>query len=50
MKNKIKKIIRTSENKLIKVQLDYRTIITLTKLSSLDAWLIRYPNAKVMTT
>lgn len=49
MKNGIKIIRKSSENKPIKVQLDYRTIITLSKLSLLDAWLIRYPNAKVMS-
>lgn len=50
MKNKITKIIKTSELKLIKVRLDYKTIITLSRMSALKAWLIRYPDAKVVTS
>jgi len=50
MKNKIKKIIRTSTQKLIKVRLDYRTFITLDHISSLKLWLERYPDAKVLSS
>ena len=32
----------------IKVQLDYRTTITLKSMDSLETWLERYPNAKVI--
>ena len=32
----------------IKVQLDSRTVITIHDMSALAAWLIRYPNAKVL--
>ena len=49
MKAKINKIIETSKDKLIKVQLDYRTFVTLTRMSSLENWLKRYPDAKVVS-
>lgn len=49
MKAKIKKIIETSKDKLIKVQLDYRTFVTITRMSSLETWLKRYPDAKVIS-
>ena len=48
MKNKITKISKTSVKKPIKVRLDYRTIITLSRMSALKAWLIRYPDAQVL--
>lgn len=34
--------------KLIKVQLDARTVITLSKIESLAFWKQRYPNAVVL--
>ncbi len=48
MKNKIKEFIPASGNEQIKVQLDYKTIITLYRMSSLEVWLRRYPEAKVI--
>ena len=48
MRNTIKKIIKTSKDKLIKVRLDQKTFITITKMSSLEVWLKRYPNATVV--
>ncbi|MBL0048211.1 MAG: hypothetical protein IPP32_08985 [Bacteroidetes bacterium] len=49
MKGKIKKIIETSKEKLIKVRLDYRTLITITNIASLEVWKKRYPDAKVIS-
>lgn len=50
MKNKIKEIIRTSKHKLINVRLDNKTFMTLWRMSSLEVWLKRYPDAKVVTS
>lgn len=49
METKIKDIITTSKQKLIKVRLDYKTLIYLTDLASLKAWLVKYPEATVLT-
>jgi hypothetical protein len=49
MKTKIKEIITTSAQKLIKVQLDYRTCIYIKNITSLQLWLPKYPNATVIT-
>ena len=38
-----------ANRKLIKVQLDSKTVITIPALSSLKAWIERYPNAKVIS-
>jgi hypothetical protein len=35
-------------SKGIKVQLDYRTVITLKNLSALESWRKRYPQAQVI--
>ena len=35
-------------SKGIKVQLDYRTVITLKNLAALDSWRKRYPQAQVI--
>jgi hypothetical protein len=35
--------------KLIKVQLDYKTTVFIAHLSALKSWLVRFPNAKVIT-
>jgi hypothetical protein len=32
----------------IKVQLDYRTIITVKSRSAVDMWLSKYPEAKIL--
>jgi hypothetical protein len=37
-----------SLTKKIKVRLDYRTLIVLNDLSSLDVWRKRYPEARVI--
>ena len=50
MKNKFKETVGSSEQKLIKVRLDYNTLITISRMSSLDVWLKRYPEAKVVTS
>lgn len=43
MKNK-------SQKKIIKVQLDYKTVITLYSIEKLKSWLYRFPKAKVITS
>jgi hypothetical protein len=52
MKNNIKfrskNIVRTPEAKLIHVRLDARTRITISKISQLEAWKIKYPNAEII--
>jgi hypothetical protein len=45
---KAKKVIRPEANELIKVQLDYRTIIYVKSMNALQSWLSRYPKAKVL--
>lgn len=42
--------IKSTTAKLIKVQLDYRTVISISNIEKLKVWLIRYPEAKVITT
>jgi len=49
MKTKIKDIATTSKQKSIKVRLDYKTLIYLTNIESLKTWLVRYPEASVIT-
>ncbi|HTB31474.1 MAG TPA: hypothetical protein VK808_05570 [Bacteroidia bacterium] len=49
MKNPIKEIITTSAQKLIKVQLDYRTCIYIKNIATLQVWLPKYPNATIIT-
>jgi hypothetical protein len=48
MKTQIKEIISTSKQKLIKVRLDYKTLIYLTNIESLKTWLVKYPDAIVI--
>jgi hypothetical protein len=48
MVNNSKEILRTTEQKLIKVQLDAKTFLTIHDTESLKIWLQRYPNAKIM--
>lgn len=45
---KVEYIKKVTAN-LIKVQLDYRTVITISNIEKLKAWLTRYPDAKVIT-
>lgn len=49
MKTKIKDIITTSTQKLIKVRLDYQTCIYIKNISALQVWLPKYPGATVIT-
>jgi hypothetical protein len=49
MKTQIKEIITTSKQKLIKVRLDYKTLIYITNISSLKTWLQKYPEATIIT-
>jgi len=44
----IHKKIKTTGNH-IKVKLDEKTFIMIQKISSLAAWKLRYPNARVIT-
>ena len=48
MRNKNIPPMRVSTQKLIKVQLDYKTVITISNIEKLKAWLFRYPGAKVI--
>jgi len=48
MKHKITKILETSKDKLIKVRLDYRTLVTIANKSALKFWLEKYPDAKIV--
>lgn len=50
MKTKSKIILPAVNPKSIKVQLDYKTVITLPRMEALKAWLYRFPDAKVLTT
>jgi hypothetical protein len=49
MKTKIKNILATSKEKLIKVRLDDKTFIYLRNMASLQIWLPKYPDATVIT-
>ena len=48
MINKIKTVIKTATHKVINVQLDHKTFITMCNMSSLKKWLVKYPDAKVI--
>lgn len=43
-----KPLIPKTEDNPIRIQLDHKTFITITKMSSLEVWRKRYPNAKVV--
>lgn len=45
-KNKLK--VPTESSLLIRVQLDYRTVITITKLKAFAAWKLKFPDAKII--
>lgn len=49
-KFRLKNVIRTPEEKLIHVKLDAKTRITISRLSQLDVWKIRYPNAEIINS
>ncbi len=46
MKNKI--MLPALNPNSIKVQLDYKTVITIPRIEALNAWLFRFPDAKVL--
>jgi hypothetical protein len=51
MKNRSRKPILTkkpTEGKVYKLQVDYRTIISVKSQSALDMWMKKYPNAKIV--
>jgi len=48
MKIQTKKTVLTSPPKQIKVQLDEKTYIYVVNISSMDIWLYKYPQAKVV--
>lgn len=50
MKNKTKTILPALNPKSIKVQLDYKTVITIPRMEALKAWLYRFPEAKVLAS
>jgi hypothetical protein len=41
--------IPTEISKLIKVQLDHRTLITITSMKSFQMWKDKFPDAKVVS-
>ena len=49
MKNKEIPAMKVQSKNLIKVQLDYRTVITISSIEKLKNWLERFPGAKVIT-
>ncbi len=49
MKNKVVVPIMNKTKKLIKVQLDYKTVITISSIEKLKTWMYRFPGAKVIT-
>ncbi len=51
MKNRYRKPILTkkpSDVPVIKLQVDYRTVISVKTQSALEMWMKKYPNAKVL--
>jgi hypothetical protein len=52
MKNhRVRKPILTkkpTEGKVIKLQVDYRTVISVKSQSALQMWMKKYPNAKIV--
>jgi hypothetical protein len=48
IQKQIKNVTTATDHKVIKVQLDYKTFITLSRLSSLAVWRHRYPDAHVI--
>ena len=49
VKKKGKTVTDAPRKKLIKVQLDHRTVVTLKDMSAFKFWLEKYPNAKIIT-
>jgi len=47
-KRRVKASVEVTPKDVIKVRLDYRTFITISKLSALKSWITRYPEASVM--
>ncbi len=47
---KPKRKVSKEPKKRIKVQLDYKTIITINSMDALKAWIDRFPHAKVLAT
>lgn len=45
---KPKRKVSKAPQKRIKVQLDYKTTITLSNMEALKMWMERYPKAKVL--
>ncbi|MCX6312510.1 MAG: hypothetical protein NT084_12850 [Bacteroidetes bacterium] len=51
MKSRHRKPILTkkpTEGKVFKLQVDYRTVISVKTQSALDMWMKKYPNAKIV--
>lgn len=47
MNKKVKKVLEKS--KLIKLRIDQRTIITVKTKEALQAWLMKFPQAKIIS-
>ena len=41
--------MKNTTKKLIKVQLDHKTVITISKIEKLKVWRYRFPDAKIIT-
>ena len=50
MRNRFKTIIPAANPNAIKVQLDHKTVITISRKESLKAWLNRFPEAKILSS
>lgn len=50
MRTKPKTELPALNPKAIKVQLDYKTVITIPRMEALKAWLYRFPDAKVLAS
>lgn len=50
MRTKPKTTMPAPNPKSIKVQLDYKTVITISRIEALKAWLYRFPDAKVLVS
>ena len=41
--------MKNKPKKLIKVQMDYKTVVTFSNIEKLKTWLYRFPKAKIIT-
>ena len=48
MKNSKRKVIKEDTRPIIKLMIDYKTIISVRNKQALDLWMEKYPKAKVI--